>query len=106
MITMDQFINGVSNYYEQEFCQKANGIAKFTAYFMMPSIPTLVRNKIEPLRGTPFMDGIMDADGKIDLDAVRDRALNAMTHCGSIDVAGFRLNDSDVNKLYEAIRRA
>ena len=106
MITMDQFVNGVMSYYETEIAQKAQGLGKFTAYFAMPGIPKLIREKAEQLRGSPLMEGLINADGLIDLDAFRERASQAMQHCGSLDIMGFRLGPSDVDMLYDKIRRA
>lgn len=106
MVTMDQFVNGVMDYYEAEIAQKASGAGKFAAYFAMPSIPRLIRERAEQLRSSPLLDGLMNADGLIDLEAVRDRAAQAMQHCGSLDIMGFRLGPSDVDMLYDRIRRA
>ena len=105
-VNVDQIKKGVQSYYENEFCQKASGVDKFAAYFMLPSVPMLVQNKLEQFRATPYSVGMIDADGLVDLDSVRDRAISAMQHCGSLEVMGFRLGESDVDKLYEAIRRS
>lgn len=106
LVSMDQVQRGAANYFETEFCQKAAGIDKFAMYFALPSIPQLIAKKIEPLRGSPLAEGMINQDGLIEIDAVRDRAANAMQHCGTLEVMGFRLDANDVDKLYEAIRRA
>lgn len=106
MVTLDQFVNGIMAYYETEIAQKASGAGKFAAYFAMPAIPNLVREKAEKLRNSPLIEGLMNADGLIDLETVRDRAAQAMQHCGSIDIMGFRLGPADVELLYDKIRRA
>ena len=106
MVTMDQFINGVLAYYETEIAQKATGVGKFAAYFAMPSIPRIIREKSDQLRSSALLADLINADGLIDLDAVRDRAAQAMQHCGSLDVLGFRLGPADVELLYDKIRRS
>ena len=106
MVTLDQIQRGAVSYYESEIAQKANGFGQFAAYFFMPSIPAIIQDKINQFRDSPLADGLINADGLVDLDAVRDRAMGAMQHCGSLEIAGFRLNSDDVNKAYEAIRRA
>lgn len=106
MVTVDQIINGVLSYYETEIAQKATGAGKFAAYFAMPSIPNIVRTRVESFRGSPLAEGLINADGLVDLEAVRDRAAQAMQRCGSLDVMGFRLDSSDVDLLYDKIRRA
>ena len=106
MATIDQIQRGAVAYYETEIAQKANGLGQFAAYFFLPSIPGIVQSKIAQLRESPLAAGLANADGLIDLDAVRDRALEAMQHCGSVEVGGFRLDKTDVEKLYESIRRS
>ena len=106
MVTLDQIQNGVTSYYEREIAQKANGLGQFAAYFFMPSVPALIREKVESFKGSPLVNGLISPDGLVDLEAVRDRAADAMQHCGSIDVMGFRLNRSDIDSLYDYIRRA
>ena len=105
-VNMEQVKRGVQSYYEAEFCQKASGMDKFAAYFMLPSVPMIVQSKVEQFQRTPFAAGLIDADGLVEIDKVRERAISAMQHVGSLEVMGFRLGESDVDKLYEAIRRA
>ncbi len=106
MVTLEQVQNGVIAFYEHEMAQKANGLGQFAAYFFMPSVPSLIQEKINKLRESPLASGLMSPDGLIDLDAVRDRAAAAMQHCGNIDIMGFRLYNNDINALYDYIRRA
>ncbi len=106
MVTLDQFQNGITAYYEHEIAQKASGIGQFGAYFFLPSLSNIVKGKIAGLRESPLAEGLISPDGLIDLEAVRDRAAAAMQHCGSIDIMGFRLDRSDVDSLYDYIRRA
>lgn len=106
MVTIEQFTNGVLSYYESEIAQKAAGLGKFAAYFALPGIPKLIKEKADMLRGSPLADGLINADGLIDIDALRDRAAQAMQHCGSLDIMGFRLGPADVDLLYDRIRRA
>lgn len=106
MVTIDQILNGITAYYEKEIAQKASGIGQFAAYFFLPSISNVVQEKISMLRNSPLGAGIINSDGLIDVEAARDRAITAMQHCGSVDVMGFRLNQNDVETLYDYIRRS
>lgn len=106
MVTLDQLQDGVVAYYEHEIAQKASGLGQFGAYFFMPSLSNLVKSKVSGMKGSPLVEGLMTPDGLIDLEAARDRAADAMQHCGSIDIMGFRLDRSDVDSLYDYIRRA
>lgn len=105
-VTMDQVKRGTQAYYETEFCQKATGMDKFAAYFMLPSVPSIVQSKLEQFKSTPLAAGLFNSDGLVDIDAVRERALTAMEHCGNVEVMGFRLGAADIDKLYDNIRRA
>lgn len=105
-VTMDQVLRGVQSYYETEFCQKASGVDKFAAYFMLPVIPNIVKKKLDAFKGSPLVDDLINSDGLVEIDTVRERAAAAMQHCGSLDIMGFRLNVDDIDRLYESIRRS
>lgn len=105
-VTADQIKKGAISYFETEICQKASGVDKFAAYFVLPSIPGIVQTKLDQFGGSPFANGLINPDGQVDLDAVRERALAAMQHCGSLDIMGFRLGPDDVESIYNSIRRA
>lgn len=105
-VTIEQFERGLLNYYESEIAQKATGLGQFAAYFLAPSIPNKVRKKIEDLRGSGMIDDIITPDGQIYIDIARDRALNAMQHCKTVELYGFKFNSSDITKLYDAVERA
>lgn len=103
---MEQIKKGVSSYYEIDMCQKLSGFERFAAYFVLPSIPNLVQDKIEKYKDNPLLFGIFDDNGLVDLEVAKERASLAMQKCGSIDLAGFRLTQSDVERVYDSIRRA
>lgn len=106
MVTVDQICRGFAEYYETEVCQKASGIGQFGAYFMLPSINGIIRRKYEELRGSDLLRDIISEDGLLDLDQAHARAAEAMQHCGSLEVAGFKLTSADVDALYSAIKSA
>lgn len=106
MVTIDQISKGAAAYFETEFCQKATGAGKFAAYFMLPSVPGIVKGKFNQFRASPFLSDLINPDGLVDLEAAKARAAAAMQHTGSVDVAGFRLDASDVDKLYKYIKEA
>lgn len=105
-VNMDQIVKGVSTYYETELASKTSGVGQFAAFFILPSIPGIVRSKLQALTASPFAADMVTPDGLVDLDAVRNRAQTAMQKCGSVEVMGFRLNNDDISRLYEYIRRA
>lgn len=106
MVTMDQIKRGAMAYYETEIAQKANGIGQFAAYFLIPAIPGIIDQKVTQLRDSPIGAMLFNADGLADLDKIKEYADNAMQHCGSVEISGFRLDTTDVQKAYDAIRRS
>ena len=105
-VNADQMARGVAMFYEAEIASKTSGIGKFTSYFVLPSIPEIVRKKVAEFSTSPLAEGLVNADGLIDLDMVRDRAQAAMQKCGSVEAMGFRLDANDISSLYDYIRRA
>jgi len=106
MVNQEQIIKGITNYYEKEICQKASGLMQFTSYFMLPAIPNKVKTVLEGMDKDPLISDLINADGMIDLDAVKERATVAMKHCGRIEVYGLYLNMDDVNMIYDYIMRS
>lgn len=105
MVTMDQIKRGAMAYYESEIAQKANGIGQFAAYFILPALPGIIDQKVAQLRQSPIGSMLFNADGLVDLDKVKEYAESAMQHCGNIEISGFRLDATDIQKAYDAIRR-
>lgn len=105
-VNADQIAKGVTAFYESELATKTSGIGQFTAYFILPSVPGIVRQKVAELAATPLANDLVNADGLIELELLRDRAQTAMQKCGSLEIMGFRLNSDDISKLYDYIRRS
>ncbi len=93
-------------YYETEIARKATGLTQFAAYFIAQDIPKIVSRKIDEFSSTGLLDDLIDEDGKIDIEAAKDRALDAMSHCEQIELVGIRFNKTDIQKLYDAIMRS
>lgn len=105
MVTHDQVIRGATNYYDREIAQKSKGAVRFAAYFLLPSVPGMVEGYVQAFCSSPAAGEIMDGD-RINLEEARDRALQAMEKCGSVEMYGFRFNAQDIEHLYEYIIRA
>lgn len=93
-------------YYETDIAQKANGVGQFAAYFFQPAVPLIIEQKVAQLRESPVGVLLFNADGLADIEKVKEYADNAMQHCGSVEIFGFRLDITDIQKAYDAIRRA
>lgn len=106
MVTADQLVRGATNYYEQEIARKAGGLSQFAAYFLLPSIPGKVKAIYDQYRDNPMLSDLITQDGLINIEEARNRARSAMEHCGSIELASFRLDKNDVESLYSYIVNA
>lgn len=105
-VRIDQIKRGAAAYFENEICRKAVGPGQFLTYFALPTVPKLVEDKVRQFAASPLAADLVTEDGGINLDAARDRARDAMSKVGSIDLMGFRLDSSDVDSLYDYIRRS
>lgn len=103
---IDQIKRGISMYFEEEICRKAVGPGQFFAYFALPSIPKLVEEKVKQFIESPLAADLVAEGGLVDLDTVRARAHEAMGKVGCVELMGFRLDASDIDNMYEFIRRA
>lgn len=106
IVTIEQLRRGVANYADAEIGQKATGPAKFMVYFALPSLTASIDKAVDKLRGSALAEGIFDDGGNIDLDALHTRSMDAMRHCGSVEMAGIRFRESDIDALRDYIERA
>lgn len=106
MVTKESVMAGVTQYIEAECARKADSTGQFLAYFMLPSIPKLVRDYMGKAESSGLLCDLMTSDGLINIDEAEQRAASAMSKVGHIDMFGFRLNENDVHTLADYIRRA
>ena len=106
MVTQEQIIKGIANYYEVEICQKASGLMQFGAYFLLPSIPARAQSILSDPKVSPILSDLRNEDGLYDLEEVKKRASEAMRHVGRLEIYGVALNDDDVNMIYNYIKRS
>lgn len=105
MVSSEQVINGIVKYADAEIGAKSDGIGKFLVYFALPSIPRKAKAYIETMRNSGAFDDVFDGNGNINIDALRDRAKEAMQKCVSVEVMGLAFREPDVDAIYEYIRR-
>lgn len=113
LVPMGEVINGVSSYVKSEVLPnlpseglKGFGIG-FAAALAMNRIETIIRQLVQtPLVG---MLGVVDEDDRVDIDALRAAALQAMPEEGlGIQLTAqhkITFSDEDVNKLYNLMKR-
>lgn len=103
-VTLQQVKAGVNSYADMELGRKAQGIAKFGVYFMLPRMDKVIDQYYAQAVNSPMFADMFDANGNIELDMLYDTAKNAMDKTGQIEMYGFRFGRSDIDMLYDYIR--
>lgn len=105
VVSTDQVKNGIIKYVDAEIGARSNGAAKFLVYFVLPSIPKKVSEYIDKMRTSGVFDDVFDEHGNVEIDIFRGRAKESMQKCASVEVMGLVFRESDIDTLYEYIRR-
>ena len=104
--SVEQVKLGVLNFVEAEIASKAVGFQKFATYFAMP----IIGKKVEEFAKTFFENNatkdFFDGNGNVKLDEVYNTAKASVQKSGQFTVYGVMLGETDIDKLYEYIRRA
>lgn len=108
VVSINQIQNGVLSFIENEIAKKAVGIQKFATYFFMIAYADKVTNFITTLQENPMIKPleIFTDSGNVDVDRLYNFAKQAIQKSGQITFAGIIFNESDIDKLYEYIRRS
>lgn len=83
---------------------KANGWQKFGAYaaaFVVQNRMPLIMEQFGPVMK---MAGVLGDDGMIDIDLAHNLAVYAMDKAGKINVAGYLVDSSDIEQMYQIAR--
>lgn len=105
VVEMQHIQRGLGEYIEAEIAAKSEGVQKFAVYFMTPQIIKSLTQKFEELRQNPMFADFFVPEG-VELDKVREQASAAMQKAGHVEMFGLSLGQSDVDKLYNYIRRS
>lgn len=108
VVGVNQIQTGVINFIENEIAKKAVGLQKFATYFFTIAYADKVTTLITGLQDNPMIKplGIFNENGNVDLDKLYNFAKGAIQKSGQFTVAGIIFNETDVDKLYEYIKRA
>lgn len=104
MCTIEQIQTGVINYVEQEIASKAVGLKKFAIYFILPTIKDKTAEYIMQFK--PMFPELVDSKNNVDLDALYNYGKSAIQKSGQFEFMGIIFNETDVDKLYDYIKRA
>lgn len=103
-VTLQQVKAGIGNYADAELGRKAQGMAKFGVYFMLPRLDKLVDGYYAKAVNNPLFSDMFDSNGNVELEAVYEAAKAAMDKSGQLEMYGFRFGRSDIDMLYDYIR--
>jgi hypothetical protein len=108
IVTIDQLHRGIMTYAEEEIAAKANGVAKFAAYFLISSLYDHPEKTVGALLNNPFigMTDLVNEDGTIKGDELYKAARTAMEKARSITISGITFSIPDVDKLYSILQRS
>lgn len=105
MVTLQQVERGITNYIENEIAQKAVGIQKFATYFMMPQIPKKIEELFIKHKNGVIIKDFIDSNSNVDIDKLYNTAKLAIQKSGQFEIYGIIFNETDVDKIYNYIRR-
>lgn len=81
-------------------------LAQFGLGFALPYMGNAVQTRVAMMMPTLTMLGVVDGNGKIDLEKAKSSALQAIEKAGGqIPVAGYLANASDIEALYTIAQR-
>lgn len=81
-------------------------LAQFGLGFALPYISNAVQMRVSSMMPTLTMLGIVDANGKVDLDKAKLAAMQALEKAGGkVYVSGYTADQSDIDALYSIAQR-
>lgn len=102
LVNLEQVQIGITNFIEQEIIPKATGFKRFGLYFVLPTIQKTVVEYIIKIK--TFIPDLFDENDKIRLDVFYNHAKTAIQKSGQFELMGIIFNETDIDKLYNAIR--
>lgn len=108
IVTVEQIEAGLIKYIDTEIGAKATGTQKFMVYFVAPSIPKLVRSKINELRDNELFADMFDENGNVVIDILYKRAKDAIAKSGKILIPqiNYFADVDDIELLVNLIKKS
>lgn len=111
MATIEQVKNGLSAYIDSQILPKIDGYKRFGLTVYMYLAIDNISNKMIEILHSPSMSmlGIMDDENNIDIERLHNAAYSSMRDNLDINipvVGRFTFSRSDVDKLFDMIRRS
>lgn len=81
-------------------------LAQFGLGFALPYLGNAVQTRVAAMMPALTVLGVVDANGKIDLDKAKTAALGALEKAGGkLPVAGYTADQADIEALYTIAQR-
>lgn len=93
-----------AQYLDASIAPKASGWQKFGAYAAAFVVQARLPQIIEQYGPVMKMAGVLDEQGMIDIDLAHNLAAYAMEKSGKVNVAGYLVDSSDVEQIYQIAR--
>lgn len=107
-MTLEKVEHGMIKYIQEEIANKAPTHMKFLIYtgtFLGTAKMECIFNKLKDHVIIQSL-GVIDDNDEIDLDNLYNAARKAMDKVGTVEYMGIRFNESDVDSLYNYIKRS
>lgn len=90
-----------ASYLDVSIAPKATGWQKFGAYAAAFVVQARLPQIMEQYGAIMKMAGVLDDQGMIDIDLAHNLAAYAMERSGKVDVAGYLVDSSDIEQMYQ-----
>lgn len=90
-----------AQYLDASIAPKASGWQKFGAYAAAFVVQARLPQIMEQYGPVMQMAGVLDEQGMIDIDLAHNLAAYAMEKSGKVNVAGYLVDSSDVEQIYQ-----
>lgn len=107
-ITIEQMQAGIVKYIDEQIAPKAVGFTKFVIYFLIPSIPKIVNDKVKSIKDSNLMSDLFSENGNIKLDEFYARTKKAIEQSGKLLIPqiNYFVDMVDVDTLYSYLKKS
>ena len=95
----------ISHYLDEELLPKGSPLQKLTTTFVGAALAKQAQTLAERNKETLSLIGILTPEGEIDLEEVRDLAIQAFEKSGPVEVGGVIFNKDDVPTFYNIAKK-
>lgn len=108
IVTQEQIVGGLIRYIDNDLGAKATGLTKFMIYFIAPSLPNIVNQKLLDFKNAGIFNDMFNEAGNVNIDIVHDRAVEAIRKSGKLYIngIGYFMDEGDIDVIYNYIRNS